>query len=106
MRARSAMKPHEAGNGTPAQESAADVAYDFSRLEQAVELLVRQHEELQAENDKLCRELEEREARLRSLDESIREANQRRQDAVKRIDELIEHLERVDASFDASEQEG
>lgn len=101
MRARRALKPDEAVQENLVDEASAAVAYDFSRLEQAVELLVRQHEELQAENEKLASELEDREARLRSLDEQILVANEKRQDAVKRIDALIEQLERVDAAFDA-----
>ena len=40
------------------------------------------------------------EARLRGLDSSVRELNQSRQDAVKRIDELIAQLERVESELD------
>jgi hypothetical protein len=37
--------------------------------------------------------------RIRTLDSKLIEANQRRQDAYKRIDELIAHLDQLDAQL-------
>lgn len=59
---------------------------DQRRLAHAVERLVERFHALRIENDRLARELAEREERLREL-------HQRRQDAVKRVDELIARLD-------------
>jgi hypothetical protein len=48
----------------------------------------------------LRRELEHRGQRIRALDGKLLEANQKRQDIVKRIDELIAQIDQLDASFD------
>lgn len=53
-----------------------------------------------AENAGLRRELEHRGQRIRALDGKVLEANQKRQDVVKRIDELIAQIDQLDASFD------
>lgn len=47
----------------------------------------------------LRRRLEERNGRIRSLEEGILEANQRRQDVAKRIDELMAQLDHLDAQL-------
>jgi len=56
---------------------------------------------LQAENAALRTELEGRDSRIRSLDDRILEMNQGRQDAAKRIDDLIAQIDQLDARFDA-----
>ena len=45
------------------------------------------------------RQLEEGALRIRALDSELLDANQRRQDAFKRIDELISHLDQLDAQL-------
>jgi len=59
-----------------------------------------QYLQLQAENDKLCQELQDRERRVRTLDEALLEANQRRQDVLKRVDDLISQLDQLDGRFE------
>ena len=41
--------------------------------------------------------------RIRGLEEQLLEANQKRQDVAKRIDELISQLDHLDAQLGASE---
>jgi hypothetical protein len=60
-----------------------------------VEALVKRYRALRAEHARLLALLEERDDRLRVL-------NQRRQDAVKRIDDLVAQIEELDARFEAS----
>ncbi len=47
------------------------------------------------ENAKLRRDISEGERRVRALDSDLLAANQRRQDAYKRIDELLAHLDQL-----------
>jgi len=49
----------------------------------------------------LRRELEHRSQRIRALDGKLLEANQKRQDVVKRIDELIAQIDQLDATFES-----
>jgi septal ring factor EnvC (AmiA/AmiB activator) len=78
--------------------------YDFERLERAVDALVRRHEGIRKENAALRRDLLDREQRIRRLDEQLLEANQRRKDVGKRIEELIAQLDQLDAQFDSQEE--
>ena len=84
---------------------AAASAYDFDRLETAVKALAESRGELRAENDRLRAQLEDQAQRIQILDERLLESNQRRQDAVRRIDALVARLDQLDAEF-ASEVEG
>lgn len=79
-------------------------AYDFDRLEAAVKTLAESRGELLAETEKLRALLEEQTQRIQILDERLLESNQRRQDAIKRIDDLVARLDQIDAEF-ASEVE-
>ena len=63
--------------------------------------LVEKFRVLQAENAALRTELEGRDSRIRSLDDRILEMNQGRQDAAKRIDDLIDQIYQLDARVDA-----
>lgn len=58
------------------------------------------HRRLQTENAKIRRELSDATRRVRSLDGELLTANQRRQDACKRIDELIAHLDQLDQQLE------
>ena len=53
------------------------------------------------ENVTLRRELEHKSQRIRALDGKLLEANQKRQDVAKRIDELIAQIDQLDSSFDS-----
>jgi hypothetical protein len=48
-------------------------------------------------------ELAEREGRIRGLEAQLLQANQRRSDTSKRIDELIAQLDELDAQLDHAE---
>jgi septal ring factor EnvC (AmiA/AmiB activator) len=78
--------------------------YDFARLESAVAALLDRHEQLRSENAKLRRELVEKKRRIRRLDEQVLEANQRRQDVGKHIDELIAQIDQLDAQFESQDE--
>lgn len=75
--------------------------YDFERLERAVAELARSQRRQQDETTSLRRRLEDRNRRIRSLEEQLLEANQKRQDVAKRIDELISQLDHLDAQLGA-----
>jgi chromosome segregation ATPase len=62
-----------------------------------VRSLVEKYRVLQRENASLRADLEGRESRIRSLDDQILEMNQNRQDAAKRIDDLIAQIDQLDA---------
>jgi septal ring factor EnvC (AmiA/AmiB activator) len=70
--------------------------FDLDRLERAIAGLVDSNNHLRDENAKLRRGINEGENRIRALDTALLAANQRRQDAYKRIDELIAHLDQLD----------
>ncbi len=66
--------------------------------------LVESHDRFRRENAGLRTALAEGGQRIRALDSDLIAANQRRQDAYKRIDELIAHLDNLDAQLvEASE---
>jgi chromosome segregation ATPase len=69
-----------------------------------VAALVGHHERLRNENSALRRDLFEKEQRIRHLDEQLLEANQRRQDVGKHIDELIAQIDQLDAQFESQEE--
>jgi peptidoglycan hydrolase CwlO-like protein len=58
--------------------------------------LVESNSQLRDENATLRRGVNDGENRIRSLDTDLLAANQRRQDAYKRIDELMAHLDQLD----------
>ena len=78
--------------------------YDFARLERAVASLAKSHRRLEQERAALRRELEDKNRRLRALDVQLIEANQRRQDVIKRVDELIAQIDQLDAQLGALEE--
>jgi chromosome segregation ATPase len=72
---------------------------DFDRLESVIFALAKSHGKLREENANLQSELEEKGLRLKAIDSELLAANQRRQDAYKRIDELIAHLDNLDSQL-------
>jgi len=73
--------------------SASEAAFDIARLEGAVNALAAAHAGLRDENAELKRSLDESTLRVRALDNRLRAENQRRLDAVKRIDDVIAQLD-------------
>ena len=65
--------------------------------------LTSQHEALRNEVRALRGDLGERNQRIRVLEAQLLEANQRRQDTCKRVDELIAQLAQLDAQLEDSE---
>jgi chromosome segregation ATPase len=82
-------------------EKSAPDRFDFERLEKVVSELAASYRHQRAENATLRRELEQRSQRIRALDGKLLEANQKRQDVLKRIDELIAQIDQLDATFDS-----
>jgi chromosome segregation ATPase len=68
-----------------------------------VQALIRRCEDLRGENGELRRALAEREGRVQSLEDRLLELNQLRQDAVKRIDDLIAQIDQLDARLAGGE---
>ena len=67
--------------------------------------LVEQHERMQKSTNELRTGIRERDERIRRLEEELLEANQRRKDVGKRIDELIGQIDQIEAGLQASEDE-
>jgi chromosome segregation ATPase len=86
----------------PDSDSKTNGEQSFERLERLVRGLVDKYRVLLSENASLREDLEGRDTRIRSLDDQIREMNQSRQDAAKRIDDLIAQIDHVDARLGAS----
>jgi len=70
-----------------------------------VAALVEQHERMQKSTNELRTGIRERDERIRRLEEELLEANQRRKDVGKRIDELIGQIDQIEAGLQASEDE-
>jgi chromosome segregation ATPase len=96
------MSSPTGGAAIPDSESKTSKMRSFERLDRLVRSLVEKYRVLQTENTSLRAELDERDSRIRSLDDQILEMNQNRQDAAKRIDDLIAQLDQLDARFSAS----
>lgn len=77
--------------------------YDFQRLERAVGALADAHERQCEQASALRRKVEEKTRRIRSLEGQLLEANQRRQDVAKRMDEMIAQLDHLDAQLRKSD---
>lgn len=77
--------------------------FDFERLERVVAALVAAHREVSVENVGLRVRLEEKARGIRSLEGQLLEANQKRQDVSKRIDEMIAQLDHLDAQLASAE---
>ena len=65
--------------------------------------LAAQHEVLRNEVRALRGDVGERNQRIRVLEAQLLEANQRRQDTCKRVDELIAQLDQLDAQLASAE---
>ena len=74
-------------------------AYDFQRLERAVAALAEAHGRQCEQGAGLRRKVEEKTRRIRSLEGQLLEANQRRQDVTKRIDEMIAQLDHLESQL-------
>ena len=78
--------------------------YDFKRLERAVSSLARAYRSAQEDKGALRRRVEEQNRHIRSLEGRLLEANQRRQDVAKRIDELVAQLDHLEGQLGQAER--
>ena len=90
MASASHLSTAEPGSGTRSAE--------LDRLEDAVRRLIDEREKLRAENESMRGELE----RSRDLQEKLLAEAQLRQDALKRIDDLVGLIEQLDPTLVAS----
>ncbi|MDJ0853158.1 MAG: hypothetical protein QNK04_32725 [Myxococcota bacterium] len=65
--------------------------------------LVRALQRQQDETASLRRRMEEKNRRIRSLEGQLLDANQKRQDVAKRVDELISQLDHLDNQLGSAE---
>lgn len=111
------MPTSEAHRGPPSSERLTDfldglydrgerggrlIPNDFERLASVVEELVERFQKLRQENAALRRNLADRDSRIRALDEKVLELNQLRRDVAKRIDDLVAHVDLLDAKLDSA----
>jgi chromosome segregation ATPase len=73
-------------------------AYDFKRLERAVDFLIGEHERLSSEKAELLEELVEREQRLTSLQSRLDTEKAQRLTAVESVDKILGRLEQLQTS--------
>lgn len=78
--------------------------YDFKRLELAVAALAARKQQLESEHLDLRRTLEDREQTIRALELQILELSQRRENALERLDELIERVEGLEVRLEPVER--
>jgi uncharacterized protein involved in exopolysaccharide biosynthesis len=91
----------DSSRGDPIRSAAS--VYDWDRLDRAVRALVAQQEALRKEVCRLREDMGDRNLRIRTLEAQLLEANQRRQDTIKRIDELIAQLDQLDVQLATAE---
>ena len=84
--------------------SAQNAKYDYPRLQRAVEALLEAHEQLRRENEEFREALEQRQGRILDLEGALREQQQRRADAITRIDALVGQLEDLDGRLERAEE--
>lgn len=85
------------------QPSHDPAVYDIERLERAIVGLVEQNARLREEAVSLRGMLGDRASRIAQLESELLDANQRRNDVAKRIDELISQLDALDAQLASAE---
>jgi hypothetical protein len=84
------------------QESSRIDRYDFDRLEQSVEFLIKEHERLSGEHEGLLAELVDREHRISTLESRLDLMQNKRAVAVEGVDKIIARLEQLQTSLTAA----
>ncbi|TFG92378.1 MAG: hypothetical protein E4H11_09510 [Myxococcales bacterium] len=84
---------------------AVEPVYDLRRLERAVSALIAQNQQLREESSALQVQLQQRAGRIAALEGQLLEANQKRKDVGKRIDELIAQIDQLDVQLAAGQSE-
>ena len=91
----------DAGSRSDQDTSRVD-QYDFDRLEQSVEFLIKEHERLSGEREALLADLVDREHRISML-EARRDAEQsKRAVAVEGVDKILARLEQLQTRVTAA----
>ena len=80
--------------------------YDFDRLEQSVEFLIKEHERLSSEREALVAELVDREHRIAVLESNLAEEHGKRATAVEGVDKILVRLEQLRTSVTANVEAG
>ena len=75
--------------------------YDFDRLEQSVEFLIKEHERLSGEREELLAELVDREHRISTLEGRLDLEQSKRAVAVESVDKILARLEQLQTSVSA-----
>lgn len=104
------MEPAEQGSDTDhlddvdpsGQSSQLNPLDPLDRLERALSALIEQNDQLRRERDGLRQQVQRSTARVASLEGELLDANQRRSDVAKRIDELIAQIDQLDAQLAAA----
>ncbi len=76
--------------------------YDFDRLEQSVEFLIKEHERLSGEREALLVELVDREHRISMLETRLDAEQAKRAVAVEGVDKILARLEQLQATTAAA----
>jgi hypothetical protein len=76
--------------------------YDFDRLEQSVEFLIKEHERLSGEREELLAELVDREHRISTLEGRLDLEQSKRAVAVESVDKILARLEQLQTSVSAA----
>ncbi len=71
--------------------------FDFDRLEQSVDFLLRDHARLQAEREALMAELADREHRISGLERALEEQRHRQLSALEAVDRIHARVEAMQA---------
>jgi chromosome segregation ATPase len=66
--------------------------FDFERLEQSVDSLLKDHQRISAEREALMAELVDREHRIASLEAKLREERSRRATALEGVDRVLSRV--------------
>lgn len=72
--------------------------YDFDRLEESVEFLIKEHERLSGERDEFLAELVDREHRISTLENRLETEQGKRAIALEGVDKILARLEQLQAS--------
>jgi chromosome segregation ATPase len=78
--------------------------FDFERLEQSIDELLRDHERLTAEREALMSELVDREHRIATLESRLRDERDRRATALDGVSRILARVESLQASVLAAER--
>jgi hypothetical protein len=76
--------------------------YDFDRLEQSVEFLIKEHERLSGEREELLAELVDREHRISTLEGRLDLEQSKRAVAVESVDKILARMEQLQTSVSAA----